>query len=167
MQRKITKTAIRDMAVPASGQAWLYDTELHGFLVLCQASGRKTYMVRYKAPAGNWRKMTIGSCSELDPDVAREQARNVLAASRTGRDPAAELAKERQAPTLADLAERFLAEHASKLKHGTRRNYEILWRRHILPIMNKATRVADVRRLDVQRLHDALRKTPHNANRAL
>lgn len=167
MQRRITKTAIRDMATPTSGQAWLYDTELPGFLVLCQASGRKTYVARYKAPAGNWRKLTLGNCAELDPDEARERARDVLSAARAGRDPAAELLKARQAPTLADLKSRFMDDHAGKLKAGTRRNYEILWRLHILPKLGEGVRVADLKRADIQRLHDAMRGTPHNANRSL
>lgn len=167
MKKRITRRAITSLEAPTTGQAWLYDTELPGFMVLCQTSGRRTYVVRYKAPSGAWRKMTLGNVAELEPDEARERARDVLSASRAGRDPAVELAKSRQAPTLSDLSDRFMDEHASKLKPGTERNYEILWRKHILPIMGPSVRVADVRRLDVQRLHDMMSKTPHNANRAI
>lgn len=167
MRRRINKRAIAAIEVPTSGQAWLYDTDLPGFLVLCQSSGRKSYVVRYKAPAGNWRKITLGNCAELDPEDARERAREVLAAARAGRDPADEMSKARKAPTVDDLRERFTAEHASKLKPGTRRNYEILWRKHITPGLGARVRVADLKRSDIQRLHDAMRKTPHNANRAL
>ena len=166
MQKRITRRAINAMPAPDKGQAWLYDTELHGFLVLCQTSGRKTYLVRYKTPAGSWRKITLGACAEMDPDDAREEARKVLAASRKGIDPAAELERARQAPTVRTLADKFQREHASKLKEGTRRNYQILWDRHILPRM-ATLKVADLKRADIQRLHHAMEETPHNANRAL
>lgn len=82
--KRITRRAINALKPPAKGQAWLYDSELHGFLVLCQPSGRKTYLVRYKTPAGSWRKITLGTCAEMEPDDAREEARKVLAASRQG-----------------------------------------------------------------------------------
>lgn len=167
MRKRITRRAITALETPTAGQSWLYDTELPGFMVLCQSSGRKTYMARYKAPAGNWRKMTLGNCAELEPEAARERARDALAASRAGRDPVAEMESARQAPTVATLQARFMDQHASKLKAGTRRNYEILWRKHIMPRLGESARVADLKRGDVQRMHDAMRKTPHNANRAL
>lgn len=162
MKARINKRSITALQPLPGAQAWLYDTELHGFMVLCQASGRKSYVVRYKTPAGAWRKITLGTVAELDPDQARELARDALAASRRGEDPT----RDRRAPTVAQLAERFMGEHAARLKSGTRRNYEILWRRHILPRLG-GLRVADAKRADVARLHDAMRDRPYNANRAL
>lgn len=162
MKSRISKRSIAALQPVPGAQAWLYDTELHGFMVLCQASGRKSYVVRYKTPAGALRKVTLGTVAELDPGEARELAREALAASRRGEDPT----RDRRAPTVAQLAERFMADHAARLKPGTRRNYEILWRRHILPRLG-GLRVADAKRSDVARLHDAMRDRPYNANRAL
>jgi integrase len=162
MKTRITRRAITALQPDPARQAWLYDTELPGFLVLCQPSGRKSYVVRYRTTGGSWRKITLGLCAELHPDEAREMARDALAAARRGDDPA----RDRGAPTIADLATRFLTDHAGHLKPGTRRNYEILWRRHILPRLG-SIRVADLKRTDVARLHDAMRATPINANRAL
>jgi integrase len=167
MKTRINRRAIDAMQKPATGQAWLYDTALPGFLVLCQSSGRKSYLVRYRAPTGAWRKLTIALTSELEPDKARAEARRLLEAARLGRDPAVERQKLRDAPTLADLKTRFMDEHADKLKEGTRRNYEIIWRLHILPKLGEKTRVVGLKRDDIQRLHDGMRKTPHNANRVL
>lgn len=83
-----------------------------------------------------------------------------------GIDPAAELERARQAPTVRTLAEKFMDTHAAKLKPGTRQNYRILWDKHILPRM-ATLKVADLKRADIQRLHHAMEDTPHNANRAL
>lgn len=163
MKRRITRRAITTMEPPAAGgQSWLYDTDLPGFLVLCQPSGRRTYLVRYRTPAGSWKKITIANTAELEPDDARDQARQILAAARRGEDPQ----RIRSAPTVQQLADRFMAEHAARLKPGTERNYRILWDRHILPRIG-TRRVADLKRADVAQLHDAMRETPHNANRAL
>lgn len=162
MRARITRRSIRSLQPEPGRQAWLYDTELRGFLVLAQPSGRKSYVVRYRTPGGAWRKLTIGTVAELDPDAAREIARDALAAARRGEDPA----RARNAPTVADLAARFMAEHAARLRPGTARNYRILWDRHILPRIGRI-RVVDLQRRDVAALHDAMRATPHNANRAL
>lgn len=161
MRARINRRNI-DLLKPAQAQTWLYDTDLRGFLVLCQPSGRKSYVVRYKTPNGAWRKMTLGTTAVLDPDEARELARDALSAASRGEDPT----RDRTAPTVKDLAARFMAEHAARLKPGTARNYRILWDKHILPRIG-SRRVADVKRGDIAQLHDAMRDTPHNANRAL
>jgi integrase len=95
------------------------------------------------------------------------RARNVLGAVAAGRDPAREKSDERGAATLAELADRFMAEHVEpKRKPGTAAFY-----RDILDRIVKAelgTRKADkVTRADVARLHGQLRETPFQANRVL
>lgn len=162
MKTKITRRSIADLSPEPGRQAWLYDSILPGFMVLAQASGRKTYVVRYRTPGGAWRKLTLGNVEELHPDEARELARDALGAARRGEDPA----RDRTAPTVADLADKFMRQHAARLKPGTLRNYEILWRRHILPRLGRI-RVADLKRADVAQLHDAMHDHPINANRAL
>lgn len=162
MRARVTRRSIAALQPDPKGATWLHDTDLPGFLVRCQASGKKTYVARYKTPAGAWRKITIGAVEVLHPDEARELARDALAAASRGEDPT----RDRTAPTVTELSRRFMDDHAGHLKPGTRRNYEILWRRHILPRLG-SIRVADLKRTDVARLHDAMRATPINANRAL
>lgn len=163
MRAKITRRSITALQPEPGRQTWLYDTELRGFMVLCQASGRKSYVVRYKTAGGRWAKMTIGPVAELDPDQARELARDALAASRRGADPA----RDRRSPTLQQLRDRFMTEHCARVRPGTARNYRILWDRHILPRMGAGLRVLDAQRRHVAQLHDGMRDTPINANRAL
>lgn len=89
---KITKTAIDNAKAPERGDAWIWDSELEGFGLRIQASGRKTYVVRYrtKDAARIQRKLTIARCSDLTPDKARDQARKVFAMVAEGRDPTVE-----------------------------------------------------------------------------
>jgi integrase len=84
-----------------------------------------------------------------------------------GADPAAERSARKEAPTVAELAALFLAEHVeTKRKPRTAREYRRLIGNVILPALGRK-RVADVTRADVARLHHARRATPTEANRAL
>ena len=56
-----------------------------------------------------------------------------------GADPAADKMARREAPTIAELAERFLAEHAeAKRKGSTAAEYKRLLDKIILPALGKA-----------------------------
>lgn len=93
---KITKTAIDNLQPPASGDQWIWDSELQGFGVRIQASGRKTYVVRYRNKAdGKQRKMNLCRTCDATPDKARSLARDVFLAVAAGGDPAAERVKEK------------------------------------------------------------------------
>lgn len=89
---KLTKTLVDGAKAPASGDAFLWDSEVQGFGVRVQASGRKTYMVRYRTADSSrtQRKMTIARCSDMPPDKARELARKVFSQVAEGQDPAAD-----------------------------------------------------------------------------
>lgn len=89
---KLTKTLIDNTPAPAKGDTWIWDAEVEGFGVRIQAGGRKTYVVRYRTrdAARTQRKLTLGRCSDLAPDRARDQARKIFTQVADGQDPAAE-----------------------------------------------------------------------------
>jgi Arm DNA-binding domain len=59
------------------------------------------------------RKLTIGRHgSPWTPETARKEAKTLLGMIEDGADPATDKMARREAPTIAELAERFLAEHA-------------------------------------------------------
>ncbi|QTI81456.1 tyrosine-type recombinase/integrase (plasmid) [Roseomonas marmotae] len=161
MKIRITRKAIAAMQSPESGQAWLFDSELPGFAVLCQASGRKSYICRYRAPSGAVRKKTIALCVEMTPDEAREMAREMMVTARRGHDPV----QERSIVTVAHLAERFMAEQEKRLKPNSLRMYRTQLK--IILARLGSMRVVDVRRGDIQRLQSSMAHTPYSANRAL
>jgi integrase len=101
------------------------------------------------------------------PEQAREKARGLSGAVTSGGDPAALVAAEKSAPTVAALAQRFLAEHvATKTKPRTGIEYRRIIENTIVPAIG-AKRVRDVTRADVSRLHHAHHQTPYAANRTL
>jgi integrase len=103
----------------------------------------------------------------LTPDQARDIARRWAAEVATGGDPAETRSAQRAAPTVSELLDRYLSEHAGrKNKARTAADAERLVNKVIRPALGKL-KVADVTANDVARLHGACAATPYQANRAL
>lgn len=164
---KITKRTI-ESTQPGEKEKWVWCDTLPGFGIRVHPSGVKQYVVRYRTTANSQRKFTIGPVDQFTPDQARDRAREIMADARSGGDPMRERSEFRKSPTVADLAAAHQSIHKPPtIKEGTARNYEILWRRHILPRIG-SMKVADMTVPDIQfRLHMDMAETPYNANRAL
>ena len=100
--------------------------------------------------------------------AARAHAADLKRRVDRGEDPLAEIAADRAAKTVADLAARFRDEHLPKKRPATRRAYEALIENDILPAL-KAVKVADVSFSDIDGLHRKMTKrgSPYQANRAV
>lgn len=145
---------------------YLWDDQLPGFGVRLYPSGRKSFVLRYRA-RGQQRSYTLGRFGELTLQEARDEALEQLRIIRNGGDPAAERKSYHQAPTVADLAERFMDEHARlKKKPKSIRGDERNWRLHVLPRLGRR-KVVDITRADVSALHAELSEKPYLANRVL
>ena len=99
----------------------------------------------------------------------RGRAAEIITAAKTGRDLTGRILPPQasDAPTVYDLAERFLEEHAAGYcKPSTAHSYALAIRRHVLPRLG-GRRVGEVTRADVASLHHAMRTTPFAANRTL
>jgi integrase len=171
MRDKITKRTVDALKPGPDGkEAVIWDTEVKGFGVRVQRGGTKSYIVHYRVGTGRGapiRKVTIGQHgSPWTPDAARREAKRKLGRGESD-DPAADRVARRKAPTMTELAERFLVEHAeAKCKSRTAAEYRWLVERDVLPVFGKR-KVADISRDDIGRFHHGLRKTPYHANRLL
>ena len=98
---------------------------------------------------------------------AKEIARGVLADVVRGADPVEQRKTHLQAPTMQELSERYVAEHAELKKRASSiKNDRSYLERHILPRF-KSKKVREISPADVQALHNALADTPYQANRVL
>ena len=170
MRERITKRAVDDLTAPEKGEAVLWDTALAGFGVRARGAA-KTYILFYRAGRGRrapMRKLTIGRHgSPWTAESARAEAKRLLGFVADGKDPAAARAADREAPTVAELAARFLAEHVeAKRKDRTAAEYRRLLDKLIVPALGRR-KVADVTRADVARLHHGMQDVPYQANRVL
>lgn len=169
MREKITKRLV-DGLMAGEDAAMAWDTEVNGFGVRWRG-GAAVYLVRYRVGAGRGapiRTVTIGRHgAPWTPDQARREAVRVLGVVAGGADPAGDKAAAAAAPTVADLAERFLAEHAdAKRKQRTAAEYRRLIEAHVLPTLGKR-KVASITRGDIAKLHHGMRGTAYQANRVL
>ena len=93
---KITKRNVDAAPVPASADAYFWDTELRGFGLRVTPRGVRSYVVQYRMPGRPARRTTIGQHgSPWTPDLARERARDILLTVRQGDDPVV-VARKRQ-----------------------------------------------------------------------
>src|SRR6516162_6582657 len=172
MRGKITKRSVDALKPAADGaETVLWDSELKGFGIRVQRGGAKSYVLHYRVGTGRGaplRKLTIGRHgSPWTPETARKEAKTLIGLIGDGADPAADKMARRKAPTVAELAERFFAEHAAaKRKSGTAAEYKRLLDKIVLPALGKR-KAADVSRADVTKLHHANRAAPYQANRVL
>jgi integrase len=146
----------------------VWDATVPGFGARRQTGAAVSFFLKYRNAEGRQRWHSIGrQGAPWTPEAARAEARRLLGLVAAGADPAAERSARKEAPTVAELAELFLAEHVeTKRKPRTAREYRRLIENVILPALGRK-RVADVTRTDVARLHHARRATPTEANRAL
>lgn len=162
---KLTKRVI-DAAEIQAAEYFIWDDELPGFGLRVLPSGRKGYIVQYRAGRRS-RRMSLGPSTVLTCEQARTRAIGIIAAARNGDDPAAERDAERKTITVKELAERFDKEHISvRVKETTAKGYRRLIERTILPALGRH-RVTEVTRADIAKLHHDLRHIPYEANRCL
>lgn len=153
-----TKTGERDY--------FLWDDDLEGFGLRVFASGRKSFLVQYRAK-GRTRRLSLGKYGVLTAAQARSLARERLGRVAAGEDPAEEKREGRDGPTVADLVARFLKEHVeAKRKARTTKEYRRLCELFILPQLGQR-KVNDLDLAAVDRLHRSLSATPYQANRVL
>ena len=94
-------------------------TKDYGFAVRVLPSGKRSYIVQYRIGT-RYRRMSLGTHGALTAEQARRKAFKLLSAVKDGKDPAGERQAERDAITVADLAERFEREHiAIRIKPST------------------------------------------------
>lgn len=163
---KLTKRLL-DATKPRAIEVVIWDSELRGLGFRVRPSGHRSFIVQYRNAQGRTRKVKVGEHGRLTPDEARREARQILAEVERGGDPAEERRRKDRSETLADLASRYLAEHAEvKKKPRSVAEDRRLLEKRVLPVLGRR-QVADLSRPDVARLHHSLRDTPIEANRTL
>jgi integrase len=147
----LTKTTV-DAAMPREKRFEIWDSELSGFGLRIETTGRKLFIVRYRAEGGGRnapkRLMTIGPYGVLTPKEARDEAEKILGAVATGGDPAGDLRRKRQDLTVSELCDLYLKEACVAKKPKTKEIESGRIRRHIKPLLGPK-RLSSLRQSDV------------------
>ena len=138
-----------------------------GFGLRVWPSGKRVFIFQYRTRYRQTRRPVIGQFGEITPEKARNIAMDWASEVRHGGDPGGERSEAAKAPTIAELADRYMAEHARpKKKPSSAQSDEKNLRNHLLPALGPK-KVAAVTRANVAKLHHSMHKTPGAANRVL
>ncbi len=155
----LTKAGIENLA-PKSKTYRVSDAQVRGLYVQVTPAGVVSWVMRFRMH-GRGKTHTLGRWPELTVALARKEALSVLARIGAGENPTETRKMERKAETVSELVVSFRKEHLEmNLKPSTRKEYEALLRRRILPSLGPM-RVKDVQPSDVARLLSRIRtETP-------
>ena len=106
---KITKRMV-DQLKADGADSFYWDADLPGFGVRVRGSGRKYYVVQYRAD-GRVRRITLGRHGAVPTETARRRAMAAISEAKGGGDPAAARDERRKAVTMKQLGKRFLEEY--------------------------------------------------------
>ena len=162
---KLTKRTVEALK-PEEKEYIVFDCDISGFGVRVLPSGRKTYLVQYRA-GGRTRRVKIGKHGNVTADEARNKARELLGAVAKGDNPAELRSQHRGSPTIGTVCDRFYREHVQeRCKPSTQSEYKRAIDLFIKPAIG-AFKVVDVERSDIAALHHKYREKPYQANRTL
>ena len=165
MGQRLNKRFVDGLA-PSDKNYITFDGELRGFGVRVAPSGRKTFIVQYRA-GGRTRRVKLGVYGSVTVDQARTEARKRLGEVAAGENPAETIRINRRAPTVAALCDRFMEEHVRvRCKPSTESEYQRSINIFIKPAFG-ARKIQDITRTDVAKLHHDHRDIPYQANRTL
>jgi integrase len=138
-----------------------------GFGCRVTGAGARSFVLNYRVK-GQERRYTIGAYPDYSVTAAREEAKRLKQEIGKGVDPLAEKQADREAPTMADLAARYVEEHLPDKRQSSQGDDKSMIERDILPGLGRAKKVADVTGTDIKKLHRKVsERAPYRANRVL
>ncbi|SFO44914.1 Site-specific recombinase XerD [Sphingomonas sp. OK281] len=128
----------------------IWDAKLAGFGLRIRPSGSAFWTVRARH-RGKQRRVTLGRVEDVDANIARTQARRLLA--EIALDGLPKRAAARMTPTLSDYVETYWNDIARYWKSSTAKRNRGAWQRDLEAVFGDM-RVADVLPSDVTRWRD-------------
>src|SRR5262249_18055303 len=163
-ERKLTADRIDKEPAPAKGAKTLWDTGdddcVRGFGVRIFAptkrhpNGARSFFLNYRVE-GAERRYTIGDYRTWTVKAARAEAKDLRKLVDQGRDPTAEKRDRRDAPTVQDLIDRYIADHlpTKTAKGQSRENDEKKMLGEIGDFLGRGRKAVDVHFGDIEAMH--------------
>ena len=163
----LTEKTIKNPKLPAKGYKITWDDEVKGFGVRITAGGSIAFIYNYRNSGGRQCRLKIGKAPDLSVMAARKEAKQYAGKVCQGLDPVASKRTERDAPTVADLAQLYLDTHAKSKRPAPALTDKYTIEKEILPAMG-SLKVAEVKYSHVAKLHRKItERAPSRANRVL
>ena len=121
---------------PGGKDTFLFDKTLPGFGLRIHLSGRKVWIVQARIK-GRSRRIVVARHAEMDLAEARRRARDLPERIRAGGNPAEDIRREKQTPTLREFAGEYLRRCDPYWKPSGRKTVRIYLKARILPAFGK------------------------------
>lgn len=117
MKTKLTRTFLNTLLEhPPERQVFVWDSELSGFGVRHNPTGRLVFVVNARVARGESRRVTLGPYPQVLPEDARKRAQKILGEMKSGVDPkdqrierqAVRAVEKARQTTLAQLLEMYM-----------------------------------------------------------
>jgi integrase len=158
------RIGLREVCALGPGEE-VWDSVVPGFIARRQKGAAVAYVLMYRTREGRRRRYTIGRHgAPWTPGSAREEARRLLGEIVKGADPAGDKREAREAMTVADLCDSYLADaEAGRLltRRGNSKKVSTLTidrgrvERHVKPLLGRMA-VSAVERRDIERFMHAV-----------
>jgi integrase len=162
----LTKALVEKLE-PQEKDYAVWDAKISGFGVRIAPTGRKTYIMKYRTPEGRQRRRKIGVHGNITCEKARSIAGKWHGSIADNVDPTEQITEVKNSPTISDLCDRFIKEHAEirKKESGLELDKAVI-KNHIKPHLGNLKTVS-VKKADIQKFHLGLKDIPAHANRIL
>ena len=121
---------------PGDKDTFLFDRTLPGFGLRIHPSGRKVWIVQARIE-GRSRRIVIARHGEMELSEARRRARDMLGRIRAGENPAEDIRREKETPTLGEFADEYLRRCDPLWKPSGRKTVRIYLKARILPAFGR------------------------------
>ncbi len=174
----LTDRNVGTLPAPAAGRVEYFDKRTPGFALRVTEKDARSWCVFYRHK-GDSRRMTLGSyraqaggAITLSLADAREMAKDILSRAAKGADPATEKKQARDAETVKDLAERFIAEYAKgDDPEPNKRSWKAWWNMLDKDVIKRFgnRKPADITRADIKDMLKEIKQrgSPRQSNRTL
>jgi integrase len=168
MTNKLTDYIVRRLPAPTKGNKIYYDSDVTGFGCRVTAAGARSFILNYRARNRREHRTTIGSFPEWSAVAARKEAAELKKTIDRGGNPVGELRAYRDAPTVNDLCDRFIAEYLPRKRPSTQHTYRLQIENEIRPALGRL-KVSEITFADCDGLHRKItaRGTAYRANRII
>jgi integrase len=145
-------------AAPADAKSkFIWDTTLSGFGLQVLPSGTKSYVFQYRTAEGRTRRATVAKVGTLTPDQARAIADGMSRRVKSGGDPLEDKRQAREALTVGQLLDRYIASGRFAEKAASTRLTDTgRIERHLRPLLG-GRHVGKLQPEDIRRAFMAIR----------
>ncbi|HBM89341.1 MAG TPA: integrase [Rhodobiaceae bacterium] len=135
MKVRLNKTSIDQLDLKKSDY-FVWDTQLPGFGIRVYPTGRKVYLIQYRA-GSDTRRYKLGHHGHLTVQQARKAAQAKLGEVAMGGDPSRDRQRENKRPTMSQVCDEYLEYGCGHKKASTIQADTYRLERHIRPVFGR------------------------------